>query len=122
MENDGTYSGGRLENIKGASYNKTLTTAPEGEGKSIQPAFARGKCTPFGTAYHLSPASGGTIKHPVISRVGSGVEKSPGTMLLVASGKYVSRHTASLTSDRLKSDVSNLKNKTRNHVYKLNPR
>ena len=55
MENDGMSSGGRLENIKGASYDKIFTTAPEGEGKTVQPAFARGKCTPFGTAYHLSP-------------------------------------------------------------------
>ena len=71
----------------------------------------------------FEPSEPGPQRGPiVISRVGSGVEKSPGTMLLVASGKYVSRHTASLTSDRLKSDVSNLKNKTRNHVYKLNPR
>ena len=47
----------RLENIKGASYDKTFKTAPGGERKTIQPAFARGKCTPFGTA-GTSPGGG----------------------------------------------------------------
>jgi hypothetical protein len=47
MENDGTSSGGRLENIKGASYDKTFKTASGGEGKTAQPGFARGKCPPL---------------------------------------------------------------------------
>ena len=47
-----------MENIKGASYNKTFTTAPGGEGKTIQPAFARRKCTP--SAYGTSPGGGGS--------------------------------------------------------------
>mgnify|MGYP005967979093 CR=1 FL=1 len=61
MENDGTSSGGRLENIKGASYDKTFKTASGGEGKTAQPGFARGKCPPLVLRTTFPSASGGTI-------------------------------------------------------------
>lgn len=39
--------------IKKAPLMIKPSKPPEGRGKTAKPVFARGKCTPFGTAYHL---------------------------------------------------------------------
>ena len=56
--NTSRQEGGRLLIIKGASYDKTFTTAPRGERKTVRPGFARGKYTPSAAYGGVSPGGG----------------------------------------------------------------